>query len=193
MVPNVPVSMRVKFVDVYANDTSKNNGKGYGSQVAVKGEIGGETFTIYLKGFTNENVGQLVDAGVIAPNHYPHDPAEKYNIPVVGKDAVTLCLEQLAGMKYPKMRITGANGSTSVPSPRSTAPVASAMTPVKPAYVQQDVGRLPGEENPFDEMVEKYAECVSAANSSWGINTIKDEALVAAAATLFIERNRKGI
>jgi hypothetical protein len=144
MTVNVQVQMQIKYVDVYANDTTKNAGKGYGSQVAVKGTINGSTETIYLKGFTDANLSQLQSAGVIASGSYDADPAQKYNIPVSGKSAVTLVLNQPAGQKYPKLAITGDTPTpapTSNGTPKSTAPVASALS-----QNEHNVGWLPGDE-----------------------------------------------
>jgi hypothetical protein len=144
MTVNVPVQMQIKYVDVYANDTTKNAGKGYGSQVAVKGAINGSTETIYLKGFTDANLSQLQSAGVIASGAFDADPAQKYNIPVIGKHDVALVLNQPAGQKYPKLQITPA---TPIPTPasngtpKSTAPVASALS-----QNEHYMGTLPGDE-----------------------------------------------
>jgi hypothetical protein len=66
------------------------------------------------------------------------------------------------------------------------APKASA--PKAEAY--ESPGRLPNED--FRELVLRYRECAAAANEAWGKDT-SDQALVAAAATLFIERNRKNV
>lgn len=111
MAPNVPVAMKIRFVDVWPNDPSKDpKGKGYGSQVSVKGEVGGERDTlIYLKGLTSVAIGQLESAGVIARSNYMHDPGAKYSIPVMSGD-VTMVLDQPADERYPKLKIT-ANGN----------------------------------------------------------------------------------
>jgi hypothetical protein len=206
MTVNVPVQMQIKYVDVYANDTTKNAGKGYGSQVAVKGTINGSTETIYLKGFTDANLSQLQSAGVIASGSYDADPAQKYNIPVSGKSAVTLVLNQPAGQKYPKLAITGDTPTpapTSNGTPKSTAPVASALS-----QNEHNVGWLPGDEvetggapgsvTPFDGLLERYGECLTeAAGFGQRINKlgipIDGSAVAAIAATIFIARNQKGV
>ncbi len=181
---NVPVVVRPRFVDVWANDTSKNSGKGYGSQVSMKGSINGKDELIYFKGFTNENIGQLVDAGVIAPTHYEHDPAEKYSIPVIGKHEVTLVLEQPAGQKWPKMKITSGhatNGTPPIPSP-------TAATPAPPKVVPSDNGG-------YDRLVEQYAQCMDSVTEVMKQRSVQfsDSAYVAAVATLFIQRERAGV
>jgi hypothetical protein len=202
MTVNVPVPIRVKFVDVYANDTTKNGGKGYGSQVAVKGDINGATETIYLKGFTDANLNQLQQAGVIAAGAYDADPAQKYNIPVSGKHEVTLVLEQPAGQRYPKLKIS-ANGAAP-PSPpavqnTSRSTVGNALEP-------EPYGSLPGDEvetggppssngsvGGFEGLLEKYGECFTEAAGfaqrvhKMGI-PVDLSGISAIAATLYISR-----
>ncbi len=182
MTVNVPVTMRPKFVDVYANDISKNGGKGYGSQVSMKGTVDGKDELIYLKGFTNDNVGQLVDAGVIAPTHYDHDPAEKYNIPVIGKHEITLVLEQPAGQKWPKMKITSAHATNGTP------PISQAAKPAPPKVVPSDNGA-------WDAMVARYAQTMDSVQEvNHARNYIpSDEAYGSQVATLFIQRERAGV
>lgn len=51
----------------------------------------------------------------------------------------------------------------------------------------------PDEPTPWDTLVVKYKQCVAAACEAWGENDSSSEALVAAAATLFIARNQKSI
>src|SRR5258708_21630360 len=88
LAPNVPVIMEVKFCDVYPNDPAKNNGKGYGSSVSLRGFVDGEDVRVYPKGFTDRTLRTLISADVIELGTYYDDPEEKYSIPVLdGNDA----------------------------------------------------------------------------------------------------------
>jgi hypothetical protein len=193
MTVNKPMQAVIKYVNVWPNDTTKNSGKGYGASLNLKGTFDGTPdASVYPKGFLNRNIQALVDAGVIEDGNYPHDPAERYSIPVVTSD-VTLLLEQNAGEKYPTFKVLSdldrAREGDKVAKPTNgngAAPKASA--PKAEAY--ESPGRLPNED--FRELVLRYRECAAAANEAWGKDT-SDQALVAAAATLFIERNRKNV
>lgn len=70
---------------------------------------------------------------------------------------------------------------------------AAKSPPAKPVSNYETPLRLPGEAvGGFDGLVEKYRECVQAASNIYGDN-INDQALVAAAATLLIQREKSGV
>lgn len=119
---NVPLVVRVRYVTVYPNDPTKNNGKGYGSSVAMSGTalINGEWVEAswYAKGKTWAALRALKDAGVI-PDYDKawDDPAERVTVPVVAdQKAVTMCYEKKHGDQYATFKVTP-GGSASGPAP----------------------------------------------------------------------------
>lgn len=92
--------MEVKFCDVYPNDPAKNNGKGYGSSVSLRGFVDGEDVRVYPKGFTDRTLRTLISADVIELGTYDDDPGEKYSIPVLDGKQVQLLMDQPAGERY---------------------------------------------------------------------------------------------
>lgn len=131
---NVAFAMKLRYIDVWPNNTEKNGGKGYGSQVAIRGEIDGVDQRVYLKGFTDANIDGMVNAGIIAATDYNYDPAEKYSIPVKSGD-ITVTASQPAGEKHAKMKFA-LNG-----------PAAQATQAATPAPTQGK--RLPGEDDGY--------------------------------------------
>lgn len=101
MAPNVPITMTIKYVDVWPNDKSKNNGKGYGPSLALRGTVDGQDCRVYPKGFLDRNLQRLMQADVIELGSYATDPEAKYSIPVNDGEDIQLELEQPAGEKYP--------------------------------------------------------------------------------------------
>jgi hypothetical protein len=84
-----------------------------------------------------------------------------------------------------------------VAKPNGAAPKTSA--PKAPAVPYSSPGLLPGENPLFDELINKYGECLAAANSEIapvlkkaGYEVTADT-LTSVAATLFINRTRAGI
>lgn len=81
-------------------------------------------------------------------------------------------------------------------------PIASALPTNKPKHVPGDeddsayadslMGDVDNSGSSFATLKSRYKECVDFASVAWGKDT-SDVALVAAAATLFIERSRRGI
>lgn len=101
MAPNKPITMTIKYVDVWPNDTSKNEGKGYGASLALRGTVDGEDVRVYPKGFVDRNIQKLMQADVIELGQYDADPEAKYSIPVNDGEDIQLELEQPAGERYP--------------------------------------------------------------------------------------------
>lgn len=116
---NVPFQMQLKYIDVWPNDPSKNNGRGYGPSLALRGDINGVDSRVYPKGFCDANIDAMVNAGIIAADTYDYDPAEKYSIKVKNGD-ITITLSQPAGEKYAKtvfaLSEQGTLGSPSAPA-----------------------------------------------------------------------------
>lgn len=188
---NVPLRTKIKYIDVWPNDPSKNNGKGYGASLSLKDEAGDR---IYPKGFLDRNLETLRAAGVISSGDvYDDNPAEKYSIPVLHGD-VEIYMEQPAGEKYARfaVKVIGGNGKP---------PIASALPQNAPKHVPGDeddgyMASLTGDVDnsgiDFDALKSRYKECVDYVQIAWGKDT-SDVALVAAAATLFIARNQQRI
>ena len=99
MTVNVPVDMKLEHIDVWPNDPSKNEGKGYGASLALTGQIKGQPSRIYPKGFLNKNIEKLVASEVIEDGHYELDPAEHYSIPAM-EGHITVVNSQPAGERY---------------------------------------------------------------------------------------------
>lgn len=113
LAPNVPQPISIKYVDIFPNDTTKNNGVGYGPSLRLKGTIDGQEAQVYPKGFLDANLRTLINAGVIAAGTYSDDPTEKYTIPVeAGK--VTVMMAQPAGERYAKFVVS--SPATPVPT-----------------------------------------------------------------------------
>lgn len=132
LAPNVPVAISLRYIDVWPNDMSKNNGKGFGASLALTGTVDGQDRRVYPKGFLDRNLGVLAAAGVIAPSSYDHDPAKKYSIPVLTPHVV-VCMEQPAGERWPSFVVRDARGGQGAGDGRATsaAPAAPAA-PVAP-------------------------------------------------------------
>lgn len=93
--------MDIRFVDIFPNDTTKNNGKGYGPSLSLRGTVNGQDCRVYPKGFLDRNLQRLMQANVIELGAYATDPEVKYSIPVLDGEDIQLELEQPAGEKYP--------------------------------------------------------------------------------------------
>lgn len=203
LAPNVPARMTIRYVDVYPNDTTKNNGQGYGASVRLKGTAadGGEA-VCYPKGKAWAVLKALVAGGVVAPGEYDDDPEKSYSIGVVNGDA-ELVLEQKPGEKYANFKATAA-GALAPPAP---APV-RAGTKESHKEPHSEGGPLPYEvpadaagtptAPDFAALVDRYEECFGVALSQANVAKqrglpLTGEAIAAVAATLFIERNRRGI
>lgn len=180
---NVPTRTKIRYIDVYPNDTSKNGGKGYGASLSLKDEAGDR---IYPKGFLDRNLETLRAAGVIASEVYDDNPTEKYSIPVLHGE-VELCMEQPAGERYPKFTVKtiGTNGNGKPPVSREVPDVTDDKA-YADALAQADGPTQ------WDELYEKYRQCAEAAQQIWGTD-VDGQSIVAATATLFISRMNKGI
>src|SRR5258708_7816493 len=140
LAPNVPVIMEVKFCDVYPNDPAKNNGKGYGSSVSLRGFVDGEDVRVYPKGFTDRTLRTLISADVIELGTYDDDPEEKYSIPVLDGKNVQLLMEQPAGERYPAFVARNLSGVTTSVKPGRETPKG---TPTDDGYMQALIGDPP--------------------------------------------------
>jgi len=208
LAPNVPIQMQVKWVDVWANDPTKNDGKGYGASLSLKGIVDGETVKLYPKGKLWAVLKALKAGGVIDPaGQYDEEPAEKYSIPVQTAD-VTLVLEQLAGQRYPEFRAVPVNGRPT--APQTAKPVSGGA----PKEAHSIGGPLPWEtEEPaatptpvgaaasgdaWETMRQRYLDCVDVAIVACkAINAadipVDGAAVSSMAATLFIRRSERGV
>lgn len=122
MAPNVPITMTIKYIDVWPNDTTKNNGKGYGPSLSLRGTVNGQDCRVYPKGFLDRNLQRLMQANVIEMGAYATDPEAKYSIPVLDGDEIQLVLEQPAGEKYPAFIARNPKLFAAVPKPGREAP-----------------------------------------------------------------------
>lgn len=134
---NVPFAMKIKYVDVWPNNTEQNDGKGYGASLSLRGDIDGADAKFYPKGFLDANLIGMANAGIIAGDAAAGsnlDPAEKYSIPVVNGD-VTITLSQPAGERYAKTVFATAKSGNGKPPAQAT-----------PATPSRNIGGpLPGE------------------------------------------------
>jgi hypothetical protein len=192
MTVNKPMQAVIKYVNVWPNDTTKNSGKGYGASLNLKGTFDGTPdASVYPKGFLNRNIQALVDAGVIEDGNYPHDPAERYSIPVVTSD-VTLILEQNAGEKYPSFKVLANLDRAREGDP---APKTNGAPPKAEPY--ESPRRLPNEEpTGFSEILKQYDECISESIGfahrivKAGIPGVDGSTVSSLAATLMIARQK---
>lgn len=141
MAPNVPITMTIKYVDVWPNDTSKNNGKGYGPSLALRGTVDGQDCRVYPKGFLDRNLQRLMQADVIELGSYATDPEAKYSIPVNDGEDIQLELEQPAGEKYPAFVARNPKLFAIAPKPGRETPRPS---PSDDGYLNALVGDPPG-------------------------------------------------
>lgn len=125
LAPNVPVVMEIKYVDIYPNDTAKNNGKGYGSSVSLRGFVDGVDARMYPKGFTDRTLRILISADVIELGTYDDDPEEKYSIPVLDGKQVQLLMEQPAGERYAAFTALNLSRTVGPSKPGREAPKAA--------------------------------------------------------------------
>lgn len=195
LAPNVPVRMHLRYVDVWPNDTTKNNGAGYGASVRLKGEIDGQEAVVYPKGKAWAVIKALVDGGVVAPGEYEEDPDQKYSITVAHRD-VTIWLEQMAGQRYAdfKARCEGAGAPT--PAPANGAPKPQAATRV--AAPVSHGPQVPGLDEPTaapagdGELHALYRECFDFVRTGPGLVVERlggdpAGAVAAMTATVFIQ------
>lgn len=194
---NVPVDFRLKFIDVWPNDLSKNGGKGYGASLALTGELDGKPARIYPKGFLNRNIDKLVWAGVIEEGHYPHDPAEKYSIPVKTGE-IRVVNSQPAGEKHAAFDILNVRG-VAVPTKEKLNGHGSTPAATAPSgQVSGSVGAPAGAESEKPKMRDAYK-----ALTQWVLTEITPlyenagvpltpEAAAACVQTLFIQAAQRG-
>lgn len=208
MVINVPVTIDIKYIDIWPPNQ-------YGSQVSLKGIVEGETQTIYLKGKTWANLKALHSAGVIGDyDKAIEEPAEKVNVPVLNGEGVILTRRQLPGERYPNLVVETQgtqprdNGKPAVAGKVSTAreyshggPIAGLDDDDQPPA--SDAFEETAPSNPAGERLaalfklhnlcfEQALNLVNAADSNHGIKG-SIEAVSSISATLFIAAKEKGL
>lgn len=141
MAPNVPITMTIKYVDVWPNDTTKNNGKGYGPSLSLRGTVNGQDCRVYPKGFLDRNLQRLMQANVIELGAYATDPEVKYSIPVLNGEDIQLELEQPAGEKYPAFIARNLKLFATPPKPGREMPKGA---PSDDGYLDSLAGFTPG-------------------------------------------------
>lgn len=141
MAPNVPITMTIKYIDVWPNDTTKNNGKGYGPSLSLRGTVSGQDSRVYPKGFLDRNLQRLMQANVIELGAYATDPEVKYSIPVLDGEEIQLELEQPAGEKYPAFIARNPKLFATPPKPGRETPKGA---PIDDGYLDSLAGLTPG-------------------------------------------------
>lgn len=191
---NIPVVMTIKYVDVWP-DTN-----GYGSQVSLKGTVGGDTVVSYLKGKSWANLKALAEAGVIGPyDKSVEEPSEKTNLPVLHGDNVTLCRQQLPGEKYANLVVTTATAKAPAAKPSVQPKGADIGGPIPgldddddlPPPVDQafeDATQRPG--NKMDALFQLYGVCFDEAARLANKHAALKPDVSAIAATLYIAASR---
>lgn len=196
LLTNVPIRMSIKYIDVFPNDTSKNQGKGYGASMRFKGTIDGADAVLYPRGAVWAAVKALKAAGVIAESEYDEDPSEKYSIAVRHSD-VELCMKQNAGERYASFTVTTVGAATPVTTSRPHNTQGAHIPGIDDSpFPPKETGAPPqiGTDGPWNAMLEFYERCLTRANSYCQANRIVDQqAIVAMTATLFIEANKRGL
>lgn len=109
--------MEIKYVDVWPNDMSKNNGKGYGAAVSLRGIVDGEDVRVYPRGFVDRTLRTLIGADVIELGEYDDDPESKYAIDVLDGKKVQIMLDHPAGEKYSTFTALNLSRVTTPPKP----------------------------------------------------------------------------
>ncbi len=184
---NIPVDLDLKYIDVWPNDPSKNEGKGYGASISLKGTVDGEDVRIYPKGFVNKTIEKLVNYGVVEDGHYEHDPAEQYSIPFQ-QGNIRIVNAKPAGERYENFDILAVSGKATVATAKPAArtislPIAPPKSP--PSFANKPEAKLPE----FLRDQEKQDAAELQKKIGFDVSTIQNQLALYQALTEFIVRD----
>jgi hypothetical protein len=194
LLTNVPLIGVLNYVDF-----SKSKTEGWSDQIALKGHFDGHgEGRVYLSDWLAK---PMIENGIIEAAGTDRDGNQAYK--VLYKGRVQILREENGPKKYTTIlpldqAATPAAGAVSPPpaaSPRTAAPAATGTGGGSPQAVPASGPASTKEDGEWASLHRNYRRAIAVAIRAWGENQLplEGEVLVAAAATVFIEANKRGL
>jgi hypothetical protein len=190
LAPNVPLEMSVRYADIFPSKM------GYEPQIRLKGAAGGDQdAAVYLPGKLADNITEMRRVGALAelPSFDPAALPEKGLSLRLAAKHLAVMLSQPAGEKYGRLTLSNLNAGARPAVPQAAAPEAPqqgnghAGTHAAPAAPAAERAKLTAM---YLECLDWAAAAVTPRLASLG-GPVDQQAVVSAAATLFIQRCRE--
>ena len=186
---NIPLVGTLKYADHKPSTT-----EGWADQIRLKGQFDGKgEGYVYIGAWMAD---KLVKQGIIeVTSPGDEESGESPSYRVIYKDKVQILREEEGTKKITTILPLGAAPTAAGAESRPAAsPSKGSAIPVSATAVPASVPPLQDGE-PWKALARSYKKAVEVASWAWGGDevTLNDEAIVAAAATVFIEANKRGL